>query len=202
MEAYDYFVLFAILLLIVGLVLLVAEVFIPSGGMILILALVCISSSVWCGWKAWWGINDNLDWWTYVGALVVAIPSAVVGILYLFPRTSMGKRILLEAPSLEEVTAYAEDYERLSRLVGRFGTTITLLNPSGLVSVDGERLHCESEGMYIDPQQDVQVVRVQGNGLIVRLAPADTDLPKPAAAGEITHEAEDDVPLDFDVPRS
>ena len=50
----------ALLLLIVGGVLLVAEVFIPSGGLILAAAGVCLAVSVWCAWNAWWDIKGRM----------------------------------------------------------------------------------------------------------------------------------------------
>eukprot|EP00913_Durusdinium_trenchii_P035327 g33057.t1 len=170
----DNFANFAILLLIVGLVLLVAEIFIPSGGMILIAALVCIAGSIWCAYKTWW--DSPVYWWSYIACVVVAIPSAVGGMLYIFPRTTMGKRVLLEPPSAEEVTGYDEDFERLSGMAGKRGKTVTLLNPGGLVLIEGERLHCVSSGMLIEEDIDVEVVGVQGNELVVRIASAVTEL--------------------------
>ena len=44
-RAFDFFA---------ALALLVAEFFIPSGGMILIVALSATAASIWCAWNAWW----------------------------------------------------------------------------------------------------------------------------------------------------
>lgn len=205
----DYFGNFAILLLIVGLILLVAEIFIPSGGMILIAALVCIAGSIWCAYKTWW--DSPLYWWAYIVSVVVAVPSAVGGMLYIFPRTSMGKRILLEPPSQDEVTGYDEDFDRLTKMKGMRGKTITLLNPGGLVLIDGERLHCVSAGMLVEPDIEVEVVGVQGNELVVRLAPrlenrkpADTvsepEPHDPFAEHDSMESESKESHLDFDVP--
>ncbi len=192
----------ALLLLVIGLVLLVAEFFIPSGGMIFVVAMVCCTGSIWFAWRAWWESSPGM-WWTYIASLVVLIPAVVGGALYYFPRTAVGRRILLEAPSLEEVTPYAEDEERLSQLVGRTGKTLTLLTPGGLVLVDGERMHCESEGMLIDPDQAVEIVDVKGNRLVVRKLdrqkPRSEQDDDPPIAG---NDPDDDPRLDFDVPQS
>ena len=51
---------FAIILLVIGLVLLVGEIFIPSGGMILITSGVCLVASIWFAWKAWAGPESIL----------------------------------------------------------------------------------------------------------------------------------------------
>ena len=203
---------FSILLLIVGLVLLVGEIFIPSGGMIVIAAAICLSSSIWCGWNAW--SETPIYWWSYVGTIVVAIPTVLWGMFTIFPRTSMGKRILLEPPSPAEVSGNSKNHARLVNFVGRTGQTVTLLNPGGLMSIDDERLHCQSEGMMIDYDVSVVVLRVKGNDLVVR---EQSDFPEPALeprhvetvpeedegdSPETKSESTDDSRVDFDVPPS
>ena len=37
-----------------------------------------------------------------------------------------------------------------------------------MVLVEGERMHSESEGMLIDPDQAVEIVGINGNRLVVR----------------------------------
>jgi membrane-bound serine protease (ClpP class) len=193
---------FAILLLFLGVALLVAEIFIPSGGMILVLALVCLVGSIWCAWKAWG--TSPLAWWSYVVAVILLLPAAVGGGLYLFPRTPLGKRFLLEAPSLEEVTAYSDDERQLEQKIGKTGRTLTLLTPGGLVLVDGERMHCESEGgIIIDPGETVTVVARKGNRVVVRLAPQKRDDPRSTRTDLAADaDAEQEPPLDFELPQS
>jgi len=196
----------AILLLIVCVALLIAEVFIPSGGMILITAGVCLAASVWFAWRAW--ADDPVSWWSYLATIVVVIPGVGAGLLYWFPRTSLGKRILLEAPTPDEVSGYDEEAARLNKLVGSRGETLTLMNPGGLVLVEGERHHCEADGLMIEPKQPVEVVKVSGNRLVVRPLEQDeaaADTPADSALAEDlaqTEEPKDDRPLDFEIPHS
>ena len=213
---------YAALLAIVGLGLLVAEIFIPSGGLILITAVLSFIASIWFAWEAW---NETLAYfWSFLGALVLIIPAALIGALYYFPRTEFGRRILLEAQSLDELTPFAEEEAFLSQLIGRIGTTITLLNPSGMVLVDHERLHCESRGMLIEADTDVEVIAVKGNRLVVSIqtqrqdSEGDQDAPnrslgddsqapeearrKDAAQSEEFSQESKEEPLDFDIPQS
>ena len=88
--------------------------------------------------------------------------------LYILPQTEFGKQVLLEAPDLEEVTPYQEEQRQLQRLVGHVGKTLTLLNPGGLVLVDGTRQHCESEGNMLEAGVPVEVIAVKGNRVVVR----------------------------------
>lgn len=202
----------AIILMIIALCLLGAEVFIPSGGMILITALVCLAGSIFFAWRAW--SSAPIAWWSYVATLIVLVPSVVGGMLYWFPRTTMGKRILLDAPELAEMTPYEEEVQRLNRLIGHRGKSMTLLNPGGMVIVDGERHHCESQSLMIEPGEDIEVVGVSGTRLVVRQATSSS--PPPEDRGYTTARPDkspdnnkneqkderlaDDWPLDFDVP--
>ncbi|MEX0702273.1 MAG: NfeD family protein [Planctomycetales bacterium] len=161
----------AVLLLLVGLGLIVAEIFIPSGGVITAAAVIALAASAICAWQAWWGTSPGA-WWAFVGSGLILVPAVLFGALWALPHTSVGRRFLLEAPTPEELRAYGDEEEHLGRLIGATGKTLTLLNPGGLVQVEGERLHCKSEGMLIDPGQPVKVVAVAGNLIVVRPVPA------------------------------
>lgn len=199
----------AILLLVLGLALLMAEVFIPSGGMISILSLVCLAGSVWSASRAWWTTNPTY-FWIYLAVTALLVPLTIGGAVFLLQRTGFGRRILLEAPTLEEVTPYLQERQHLQQLVGKPGKTLTLLNPGGLVLVEGERMHCESPGMVIDPGEAVDVIAVKGNRLVVHPAVRrpereerpDADLSRDDPNQDDLDETDHgDTPLDFDFPQ-
>jgi membrane-bound serine protease (ClpP class) len=204
----------AIVMLFIGLALLIAEVFVPSGGMITILAVVCIAVSVWAAHQAWWETARGI-WWLYLAALLLLAPGAIGGSLYMLQHTGLGRHILLDAPSLDEVTPYAEEEHRLKQLIGKRGITLALLNPGGMVTVDGERLHCESPGMLIERGEEVEVIGLKGNRLVVRLAQdADNEMSAENGAAQQPNDdfvsndlptdpnGSDDLPLDFEFPQS
>lgn len=207
----DYAGVAALLLLIIGLALLFAEVFIPSGGVILIMAITCLAGSLWFAWSAWWESYRFL-WWAYVASLVLLVPLSLIGAFYIFPRTALGRRVLLEAPTLEEVTGYAREDEELTRMIGKRGKTLTMLNPGGLVTVEGRRYHAEAQGILLDPGEDIEVIARKGNRVVVRVArrPAEPEEPRgtepepgsverdPFASDASETEKR---PLDFDFPR-
>jgi membrane-bound serine protease (ClpP class) len=197
--------LLAILLLVVGCGLIVAEVFIPSGGMILVMCVLSFVASIWCAYQAWWGESQGY-FWTYLGGLVVIIPSVVVGIFRLVSETRVGDRILLAAPDLAEVTPYQAEAARLSQLIGKRGVTQTPLNPGGMVRIDGERLHAFSEGLLVDAGRTVEIIEVRGTRVLVRPVSesSDPDAAREVAAAEpfdSSVSSSDAPPLDFDVPQ-
>ena len=187
----------AILLLVVGLALIVCEVFIPSAGLIAALATLCIAGSIASAWSAWFYTSPTY-FALYVAALLFLIPSAISGAFYVLPRTAFGRKVLLEAPDLDEVTPYQEEQRQLMRLVGHVGKTLTMLNPGGLVEVEGTRQHCESEGLLLEAGTPVEIVAVKGNSVVVR--PVEHRPPQTGDADPHRGKSADDS-LDFDLPR-
>lgn len=163
----DSYALMAVLTLALGLALLAAEVFIPSGGIIVAAAGVVFVISVWSAWQAWGKTGELTVFLIYISALVVLFPTVLGGAFYAFPRTEYGRR-LMNPPSLDEMEPFVAETERLSRLIGKTGTTLTRLSPGGLVLVEGERLHAESEGMLVLTDTLVRVLALKGNRLLVR----------------------------------
>src|SRR5690606_22326200 len=187
--------------LMVGFALIIAEIFLPSGGLISVMCIVAFIASFWAAYKAWYGVS-SLAFGLYLTALIIFIPAFVIGGFQIFPMTPMGKR-LIGAPTLEEVTPYAEEQAHLQSLIGQIGKTITPLLPGGMVNVNGERLHAFSEGVLIDPGVPVEILDVRGTRVLVREAvdlPAPGPSPAPAPSDIFLSESETDdkPPLDFD----
>lgn len=218
----DYSVVFAISLLLLGLALIIAELFIPSGGVISLLSIACLGAALYSAHDAWWDQHPSRFWW-FVGSIVGLIPLTIASTLFLISRTRLGNRVLLEAPKLEEVTPYIQEADQRKQLIGKRGKTLTLMAPGGLVIVDGKRHHAETEGQMLDPEQSIQVMAVKGNRVVVR--PYEPPLEQPASPTIAQNTPEDDrrettqstpvsgnlaettgdssqAPLDFEIPDS
>ena len=196
----------ATLMLLVGLFLLGLEFFIPSFGMILVVAILSLIVSFWSAYKAWWGVNP-LFFWTYVVVLMAGVPGILLGAVTLIQKTALGKRMILAPLPASDLPP-----NPLEKLVGRTGVAQSLMTPGGIVVIDGNRHHAESIGMLIEGQTPVKVVSVRTSRLVVRPltaadrpeplgVPANSDggsrelsspLPEPLLPGP--------KPLDFDIP--
>jgi membrane-bound serine protease (ClpP class) len=183
----------AFLLVAIGVTLLAAEVFIPSGGVITILAALSLIGAVVCASNAWWSKNP-VFFWGFLFGMAALLPVVIAGAFSIWPSTPLGKRAILEAPGPEEVASFVEEEERYARMVGQVGETLTTLNPAGIVRIDGHRVHCLSEGVILDAGVLVRVISVQGNHVIVRLATDDAPASDPGPLPP-----DDREPLDFDV---
>ncbi|MEY3459427.1 MAG: hypothetical protein RL215_2584 [Planctomycetota bacterium] len=177
----------ATLLLLAGLLLLGLEFFIPSFGMILILAIICLVVSFWSAVQAWWGTQPAF-FWTYVFALAGGIPGSLIAALFILQKTAAGNRLVLQPPPPEP-----EPTENLE-FIGKTGQAATLMTPGGMVLIDGQRLHAESLGTLVEPGTPVIVVGTVANRVVIR----------PMQPGEIaaTQPQPTSSALDIDFPGS
>ena len=167
----------ALLCLMSGLVLLIAEFFLPTGGIIGILSLVSMAVSVWAAWEAW-HLSRPALWYTYLLTLVVVIPGAIYGLVRVLRETRYGEHIFLPGPPSDELTPYEDEARHLEELLGETGTARTNLLPSGVCRINGERLDCVSEGPIIEAGVRVTVVGHRNGTPIVRPSTAEEMQPR------------------------
>jgi membrane-bound ClpP family serine protease len=158
----------AILLLLAGCTLVVMEVFIPSGGVISILAAVALIGSILIAFQdsATTGPTTGV---VFAAMTVFAVPTLIGLAFKYWPKTPMGKAFLGELPTEAEVMP--EDARR--GLIGRVGVARTKMLPSGAVEIDGQMIDAVSQGRAIEPGTYVVVAEVRANRVVVRPAGKD-----------------------------
>lgn len=156
--------IWAIVCMAAGLGLLMAEVFIPSGGLIGLLATGLLGLSLWQAFTV--SAATGLG---FLMALVILGPLVAMTAFRLFPHTPMGRWLLLLPPAPEEI-APDPPGGRLEHLIGQFGRALTPLRPSGVVDFDGRRLDGLSEEGLIPRGALVRAVQIRGGSLVVRPA--------------------------------
>ncbi len=161
----------AYLLILIGLALLAAEVFIPSGGILLVLAISALIIGVTVAFTK--GPSYGLGSLIFV---FIAVPIMTGIAFYFWPKTPMGKRFFLQAPPEDETLAQSPVNMELEQLRGRYGQTVSALRPSGITDFDGKRVDTISEGAMIGPGQWVQCIEVQAGKVVVRQVDAPPDL--------------------------
>ncbi len=151
------------LLILVGLVLLIAEVFLPTHGVLAALALVALIVGITLAFR----VDSSTGVWTLVGVAGI-LPLVAALWLYVWPRTPLGRRFFLQAPPENDTLANNPTNVELEQFRGRYGKTLSALRPSGVALFDGRRLDTMSEGALIAPDQWVQCVDVKNGTVIVR----------------------------------
>lgn len=153
----------AFILILAGFLLMVAELFIPSGGILSVLSIGALGVGVSMAF-----FNDvAIGWYSLIGVFI-ALPIVGGVLLRLWPKTPMGKRFILEAPQDDGSAALMASHEELENLVGKIGKTISVLRPAGMVDFEGRRVDSITEGMMIQPGQTVRCVEVRAGKVLVR----------------------------------
>lgn len=155
--------LWAVLLLAVGLSLTIVEIFIPSHGLIGFTALCAIVASIIVAFR-----QGSMLGLGMIAAALVGLPAVIMLALQWWPKTPLGRRMLLRVPEEEELRSDSPRLHYLKSLVGQIGTAKTRMLPSGGVQIDGHTIDALSEGMVIEPGQRVRVVEVRANRVVVR----------------------------------
>ncbi len=155
--------IWAVLLLLVGMTLVAMDVFLPSGGIFAFLAVCAIVGAIWLGFTEGSGVALGV----LAGAIAGTIAVVIAAFRY-WPSTSLGRRMLLQVPSGEDVLPENMLRKTLEGLVGHTGRAKSAMLPSGIIAVDGVSYDAMSEGPPVEAGQKVRVIEVRGNRLVVR----------------------------------
>jgi membrane-bound ClpP family serine protease len=150
------------LFLAIGLLLLLVEAFIPSGGLIGLCSIICVLLSLWYAFAQS----------TSLGAMfmvvdLVAVPLTAFLTFTLWTRSPLGRRLMLKPPSSDEIQVSHTDLH-LEHLVGQDGRALTPLRPSGYIEIDDRRIGSLAEEGFLPSGSAVRVIAVRSGQLIVR----------------------------------
>ena len=98
--------------------------------------------------------------------LVLVIPLAIIG-LSVLRKTSAGQAFILSNAQNKEEGFQAPPSE-LASLVGKSGKTLTPLRPAGAALISGNRVDIVTQGEFVAPETDIEVIFVEGNRVVVR----------------------------------
>ena len=156
-----------VLSLVAGIVLIVAEFFIPGmicgivGGLSLVVGCV-------------YGVYQFPEYAFFIVVIyVIGSVFAILAGIFLFPRSPVGKRMVL-AEGLDADVNWVSDVSD-DTLIGQTGESFTPLRPSGTITVNDRRVDAVTNGDYIDKGATVRILEVHGNRVIVELDEADTE---------------------------
>ncbi len=159
----DWWLLFAVFLYVICAVLIMAEVFIPSGGMLGLCAVVSLISGVVLFFR-----HSPVAGWIGIVVALFMVPSLLVLAYKLLPRTRFGRRVLLAPPVRQRGEAIV-DMPELNKLLGRMGRVLTPMRPVGMCEFDGQRVECVAENGYVERDKRIKAVRIEGTQVTVRV---------------------------------
>ena len=155
----------AYILIVTGLLLLVAELFIPSGGLFFVLSVAALVIGVTMTFL--YSEDGMTGIWTLL-AVFVLVPIVSGVALHYWPKTRMGKRFFLAGPTEDDTIASMPVNVELEQLRGRFGRAVTPLRPAGTTEFDGREVDTITEGFLVEPGQWVRCIDVRAGKVVVR----------------------------------
>ena len=143
-----------------GMILIIVEVFLPGFGLPGIGGIVLVGAGVVM-------VGMHFGSLTAVGTLLVIIAVLAVLVSWVLRQATRGggKRSDLFLQERDDLRTQQED---MKVLVGKSGTTTSVLRPAGIGDFDGVRLNVVTEGGFIEKDMPIEIVRVDGSRIVVR----------------------------------
>ncbi len=151
--------LLPIILQLVGVVVIIAEVILPSFGILTVVALGVFGYSLFVVFSE----VSKTAGFALLAADLVLIPVLVILGLKLLARSPVTLRKTL---SREE--GVSSQPPELDSYISMQGTAVTDLRPAGTAVIDGKRVDVVTRGEYLEKDAAIIVIEVTGNQIIVR----------------------------------
>jgi membrane-bound serine protease (ClpP class) len=148
-----------VILQLVGVVVVIAEIILPSGGILSIVALSVFAYSLYI---AFGDISMTVGF-AFVAGDLVLIPVLVIIGLKLLARSPVTLR-----KTLSRKEGVSSQSSELESYVGRQGNAVTDLRPAGIAVINGKRVDVVTRGEYLEKDAAIIVTTVTGNQIIVR----------------------------------
>ncbi|MFQ5500869.1 MAG: NfeD family protein [Phycisphaerae bacterium] len=162
------YLIWSLVLFAVGLLFVAIEVMIPSGGLLGIVALLCLGGSLASAWQV-----SGTTAAVMAGIEVICVPVVVAMAFKILPKTRFGQGLILSPPGAPESQSAATSTRPLPNpglyddLLGKTGIVVTELRPSGTAEIEGRRISVVSEGETIKVDERIKVALVEGNRVVV-----------------------------------
>ncbi len=153
-----------ILLFFLGFTALFIELLVPAVGTIGGTGIICMVASTVLAYR---NFGSPVGTIFLVGTLV-GTPALVLVGLKMFPKTFVGKKLILGDAQDQQRGFTSYSGEQYRGLAGKQGTALTMLRPSGMVMIDDRKYSVVTGGDLIEKGSRVRVVKVEGSRIVVR----------------------------------
>jgi len=149
-----------LIIFIIGVLLIIAEFFLPGGISGILGAAAIIFSIILAGGNI---VQMSI-------AVLIALTVAIVGMVIIMKffgkrLKAFNKIILSDATTTEQ--GYVSNENRID-LIGKVAVTMTALRPAGTIRIDNERIDAVSDGSFVAKDKHVTIIKVEGSRIVVR----------------------------------
>ena len=150
-----------IVCMLVGVVLLLVEVFMPGFGIPGISGCALLGAGIIMSW---------IQFGAKVGLGVTVVVLALLAILISIAMRSVAKGKLGKSEFVlnDDMSSEREEKDDMLSLIGEVGEVSTVLRPVGVAEFECGRLNVMTEGEYIERGAKVKITRVDGTNVFVK----------------------------------
>lgn len=152
-------IILPIVLQLAGVIVIIAEIFLPSGGVLSAIAACLFGYSLYVVFS---------DVSTTAGIVFITFDAIMIPVLVI-----VGLKLIARSPvtlrkKLSKEEGVTSQSQELEKYEGRVGTSVTDLRPAGIALIDNKRVDVVTRGDYLEKETEIIVVEVTGNQIIVR----------------------------------
>ncbi len=151
--------LIPIILQLAGIGIIIAEIIIPSGGILSILAVGIFAYSLFMVFTT----VSVFSGMVFLIADLIMIPALIILGLKFIARSPVTLR-----ETLSREHGVISQAEEMDRYLGLEGTALTDLRPAGMALLDGQRTDVVTRGEYLEKGTPIIVVKITGNQIVVK----------------------------------
>ncbi len=150
---------YPIILQLAGIVVVIAEIILPSGGLLTFIALGIFGYSLYVVFSQF----ETMIGVVFAAVDVIMIPTLVIVGLKMIARSPVTLRTTLSSKA-----GVISQNPLMDQYAGKTGRAITNLRPAGAALIENKRLDVVTQGGYIEKDSEIVVHAVTGNQLIVK----------------------------------
>ena len=151
------------ILSILGIALLIGELFLPGFGVAGICGVLCLIAVC---------VMQFMTAPPLVATLVTIVLGLVLIVMVILFMRSMKNGLLFRSPIVlkDQIDSKAVDQPDSDRetLIGKKGVAVTPLRPSGIALIDGKRYSVETQAIFTEKDTEITVIAVDGPKITVR----------------------------------
>lgn len=174
--------IYSLIALLIFYIVLVGEFLLPTGGLLGAIALAALTASLVFAFK-----YSTVAGICVSAFIAISSPFFIMFLIRIWPNTPVGKRMLnlRRGQTTQPPSKKTNRGTPLDQLISQRGIANTNLLPSGLVTINGEKIDAVSTGMPIDAGSQITVVKIDTGHVQVRELSKDeveaTDPPQPSS---------------------
>lgn len=155
----------AFLLFLIGIGLIALEVFvIPGFGLAGILGITLMLGSVFFVFDKAYEFRTAILW---LSVSVILSAGLLILTVFLLPETQLFRRFALSTVMDAGMGYHASSPEDFQDYLGKSGTALTPLRPSGTARISNKRVDVVTAGDFIPQHSDIKVIEVEGSKIFV-----------------------------------